>query len=49
MDLNACVSQERGHEEGEGAYTTLLSYTLYPNGGTGTDTRHGVVYYEGIK
>jgi hypothetical protein len=31
-----------GHGEGGGVYTTLLSYTLYPNGHTGTDTRPGV-------
>ena len=42
MDLRECVSEERGHGEGGGVYTTLLSYTIYPNGHTGTDTRPGI-------
>ena len=36
------MSEECGHEEGGGVYDTLLSYTLYPNGRTGTGTSPGV-------
>ena len=38
---SACVNEERGYGEGGVVYPTLLSYTLYPNGLTGTDTRPG--------
>ena len=39
MDLSACVSEVRGHEEGGDVYGTLMSDTLHPNGRSGTDTR----------
>ena len=36
------MSEERGHGEGRGAYATVLSDTLQPNGRAGTGTRPGV-------
>ncbi len=37
-DLSGCVSEDRGHGEGEVVYGTLLSDTRYSNGHGETDT-----------